>query len=273
MAGGTDLLVQKADEFAAAELSFLFDAGDLKGIRIENGQCILGAAVTASEIAGSPVLRKHFPGLENFFKLISSTPVRNMGTLGGNLANASPIGDLSIFFLALDAQLMLGNRSSAKREIPLKDFFKAYKELDLREGERIERLRFRLPGEKDFFNFEKVSKRAHLDIASVNTAIRFSLEDGRLFRIGLSAGGVAPVPLFLSLTAAFLEGRELTEETLVQANAVMQDEISPISDIRGSESYKRLLLRQLFYAHFWKCQPEFVNLKKVLTPITGTNFA
>jgi xanthine dehydrogenase small subunit len=266
LAGGSDLLVQKADEIVEEKLTFLQDRKELKGIVIHDNICTIGAATTAAEISNSTELQNHFPELKSHFKLISSTPIRNMGTLGGNFANASPIGDLSIFFLALDAELQLTDGDGKKRNLPLKDFFIDYKKTELKNGELIENLRFRLPEKEEFFHFEKVSKRQHLDIASVNTAIRLRIENETIIEATISAGGISPVPAYLGKTSAFLSGQQLNEETLRKANDIMQNEISPISDIRGSETYKRLLLRQLFFAHFLNFKPELLRLEKLTAP-------
>jgi xanthine dehydrogenase small subunit len=266
LGGGTDLMVQQADNIFETEPAFLSEKKDLKGIRIQGHICSIGAATTAAEISHNEELQKHFPELSTYFKLISSTPIRNMGTLGGNLVNASPIGDLSIFFLALNAEIQLTDGNGIKRSLPLKDFFIDYKKTDLKNGELIESLRFRLPEKGEFFHFEKVSKRQHLDIASVNTAIRLHIENETIIEATISAGGISPVPAYLGKTSEFLSGQLLSEETLLKANDVLQNEISPISDIRGSEAYKRLLLRQLFFAHFLNFKPELFRLEKLTAP-------
>jgi xanthine dehydrogenase small subunit len=172
-----------------------------------------------------------------------------MATIAGNFVNASPIGDLTIFFLALDAQLILSN-GKKKREVALRKFYKSYKIIDKKSEEYIETIWFKLPETDDLFNFEKVSKRTHLDIASVNSAISITLKKDRIASVGLSAGGVGPIPLFLAKTSSFLEGKKLSKELVEDAINVTQKEISPISDARGSEEYKRLLLGQLIKAHF-----------------------
>jgi xanthine dehydrogenase small subunit len=184
---------------------------------------------------------------QNLFKhlkLVSSTPIRNMATLGGNFVNASPIGDMTAWFLALDASIIFNNY----RELPLKDFYLGYKTLARSDDEFIKKIRFHR--DVQYFNFEKVSKRTFLDIASVNTAISLKTENDKINKAHVSAGGVAPIPLYLRKTSEFLQGREISEETILQANEILQSEISPISDVRGSAEYKRLLLRQLFAAHF-----------------------
>ena len=263
--GGTDLMVQRPDELAEQDPLLVFDNQALKGIRQENNRVVIGAAATASDIMSSEIITSLIPGIRSHFKLVSSDPIRNMGTLGGNLVNASPIGDLSIFFLPLDAVLTLEDCATKKqRTVPLKDFFLYYKRLDLLKGEMVVELSFAWPGDAFLFNFEKVSKRTYLDIASVNSAIYLETEEAQIKTCRISCGGVAPVPLFLRETSAFLSGKAITADTVKEANEVLQQEISPISDVRGSVDYKRLLARQLLFAHFLKLFPDWIMLDKLL---------
>jgi xanthine dehydrogenase small subunit len=249
LGGGTDLVVQRALTVKKAAVEHLFDKSHLQEIKFENGQFHIGAAVTVTAFAESKLMQQFFPGLHKYIKLISSTPIRNMATMAGNLVNASPIGDMSIFFLALDSELLLNN-NGATRIIKLKDFYKGYKQIDKTADEIIEKIIF-TPPQKNHFNFEKVSKRTHLDIASVNAACQMQVsDDGVIEEIHLSAGGVAPFPKYLKDTAAFLKGRLINAENLKAAVEIMNTEIAPISDARGTKEYKRLLLRQLFLAHF-----------------------
>lgn len=262
LGGGTDLYVQQPETMASADINFLFDREDLKGISIQENKCIIGSASTATDLIESSILRDYFPEISKFIKLVASTPVRNMATLGGNLVNASPIGDFTIFFLALDAQIILDNNGQ-KRELPLRDFYKRYKVIDKKPEEFIEKIRFELPGRNRLFNFEKVSKRTHLDIASVNSAISITTDEQTIISASLSAGGVAPTPLYLSKTSAFLKDKILSEGIIDEAIEIAQSEISPISDTRGSEGYKRLLLGQLIKAHFITLFP-YLNKKTIL---------
>ena len=253
IAGGTDLYVQKHDELAESDNQYLYNNVELKGIRQENGRCIIGGAATVTDLLHSEVIREAFPQFDRYAKLVSSTPIRNMATVAGNLVNASPIGDLSIFLLALDAKVHLKPNSFPKesviRTVPLRAFYKGYKKLDKQPGEIISSISFRLPEANSFFNFEKVSKRTHLDIASVNSAIHLVIKDDSIENAGLSAGGVGPVPLYLQKTSKFLVGKKVSEELIDEAIAIMQTEITPISDARGSKEYKTLLLGQLIRAH------------------------
>ncbi len=263
--GGTDLMVQQPDTMAESDPALLFNRKDLKGIWEENGSCCIGAASTATDIMQSRHLRTHIPRLEKFFFLISSDPIRNMGTIGGNIGNASPIADLVIFFLALDAKLHLQHQESGKkRMVPLKKFFLGYKILDMKPGEIIHHLSFPIPGDQSFFNFEKVSKRITLDIASVNSSISVITDNNFIKSAQLATGGVGPIPLYLEKTSVSLTGRKLETKTILDASKVLDEEISPISDIRGSKEYKRLLARQLFFAHFQEMFPDRVNVKELL---------
>src|SRR5690606_36271127 len=120
-----------------------------------------------------------FPRLEKHLLLVSSTPIRNMGTLAGNLVNASPIGDLTAFFLALDSTIDIRG-SGGTRTLKLKELYLGYKQLAKQPEELITSVRFTLPTQHTRFNFEKVSKRTYLDIASVNSAARFEMEDNMI---------------------------------------------------------------------------------------------
>lgn len=247
--GGTDVYVQKHDVMQGATLQFLLNNERLKGIRQEENRCIIGASSTVTELSESPVMQLCFPRLAEHIKLVSSTPIRNIATVGGNLINASPIGDLTIFLLALDAMLIFNNGEQT-RQLPLRELYKGYKMLDKQPNEQLESISFALPDANTFFNFEKVSKRTNLDIASVNSAICLTLQGDLIQDVRISAGGVAPIPKLLDKTNVFLKGKSVTEPTIDEAISIAQTEISPISDARGTAEYKRLLLGQLIKAHF-----------------------
>ncbi len=261
--GCTDVYVQKPDAMSESDSTPLFYDEKLRGIRGTGEYIEIGASTTVTDLLVSPIMQSIFPNLYKHLKLVSSTPIRNMATLAGNFVNASPIGDMTVWFLALDAEIVLssppyeGGVAAASadgvvlsRTMKLRDLYLGYKHLAKQSDEIITTIRFKKPSGDFRFNFEKVSKRTYLDISTANTAISLSI-DGSLIRDAhVSAGGVAPIPLYLKETSAFLSGKEIAEETLTDATEIMQSEISPISDVRGTEEYKRLLLRQLFTAHF-----------------------
>jgi len=230
---------------------------DLQGIWKASEQCHIGASTSTEALKQSELIRSLSPNSNHFFNLISSLQIRNMATVAGNLVNASPIGDLAVFLLALDSNIVLNNNGTL-REISLKDFFQGYKVLDRKETEFVQEVNFNLPKAKHYFNFEKVCKRTYLDIASVNTAIYIECNSGgKVIKVGIAAGGVAPVPKYLTQTSTFLLGQLINKSLLDASLEVAQKEVSPISDIRGSAEYKHLLLRQLMKAHY---QVLFPNL-------------
>lgn len=257
VANGTDLYVRHADQLTEQNIQLIANKTELKGITFINGICKIGTSTTITELLENQELKSIFSpeasGLKKHLKLVSSEPIRNMGTLGGNFVNASPIGDMSIFFLALDSTLHFENR-----EIPFKEFHQDYKKYDLQENELIIAISFKIPSKNTKFNFEKVSKRTHLDIATVNSACSILIENEIVINAHFSIGGVAAIPKYLEKTTKFLVTKNLSVSTIKEAEKIMQTEIAPIADVRGTIEYKRLLAKQLFFAHFVELFPNAI---------------
>jgi xanthine dehydrogenase small subunit len=247
VAGGTDVYVQRLHDLEPVAPRLLLRELP-PTIRSDNGLIVLSATTTAEDLKRSAVLREVLGDLAPFVDLICSEPIRLRATIGGNLANASPIGDMTILLLALDAELVLA-RGGERRMLPLRELYRGYKDVDLGDGEIIEAARFPAARSRGRLNFEKISKRTYLDIASVNSAAWMAFDGDRITEAFVSAGGVAPIPMRLTATEAFLRGRRATVETARQAAGIARTEVSPISDVRGSAAYKRLLLGQLVVAH------------------------
>jgi len=263
IAGGTDLFLQKPDGLSTKNLIFLSQKDKLNKIWCEKDRVFIGSMATVEDLKNSAIIQEAFPNIKKYFSLISSTPIRHRATVGGNIINASPIGDLTIFFLALNAMVVL-NDGKKQRELSLKDFYKGYKQLDKKEDEILEYVWFKTPRKNSFFNFEKVSRRKYLDIASVNSAIQIYTKNGTITNIHLSAGGIAPIPYYFYKTTDFLLGKKINIKFVKEASRIAQTETSPISDVRGSKEYKRLLLCQLIYSHFIKLFPEEVDAGELL---------
>ena len=265
VANGTDLYVHNADKLAEENVHLIADKKELTGIQFKDSTCTIGVNTTVTELLENEKLNILFPKLRSFLKLVSSEPIRNMGTLGGNFVNASPIGDMTIFFLALNAKLTIQTETNSERQIAFNEFYKSYKIYDLKKGEIVKSISFEVIKNGDFYNFEKVSKRTHLDIASVNTASKITIENDVVKVAHISMGGVAPIPKYLFKTCNFLTGKSIDSEIIKEAASILQSEISPISDVRGASDYKRLLAQQLFFAHFIELFPAKVQLKKLNT--------
>jgi xanthine dehydrogenase small subunit len=258
--GGTDLYVQKHNELHDMDLDFLFNKKELNGITFKGNICVIKSSTTVSDLIENETLLNTIPNWFNYLKLLSSTPIRNIATIAGNIANGSPIGDFTIILLAMKAQLILTNKSNVSRELPLKDFYLNYKTFNKKTDEIITEITFEVPNNGAKFNFEKVSKRQYLDIASVNTACTVSIKGNYITDANISMGGVGPIPKYLIKTSTFLIGKELNFKTVKESEVILQSELSPISDARGAEAYKRLLARQLFFAHFITLFPETIKI-------------
>jgi len=254
VAGGTDLYVQRGPEMAERELRLLSRRPGLADIWPGPGRVFIGAAATVSDLMTSPLLSAAFPVLPGFLQRVSATQVRNRATVGGNIVNASPIGDLSVLLLALDAAIGL-RRGGRFRELPLRAFFLGYKKLDLRPGEDAAWVSLPLRRDGVRLHFEKVARRRQQDIASVNSALGLEMEGGRIASAPAAAGGVAPVPLYLARASAFLAGKEVSAATVRGCIDVAAGEVAPISDVRGAAAYKRTLLGRLLFAHFLELFP------------------
>lgn len=263
VSGGTDIYVQKQDDIYTSDVELVSAGKDEDKIYVINDRCFVSAFTTVTDIMNSEIMKGIIPGLKDSLQLFGSEQIRNRATIGGNIINASPIADLTNIFLALNATLHL-ERGTIKREMFLHDFYLGYKTLDKYPEEVLMQVSFSLPPSGYFFNYEKVSKRMHLDIASVNSSFYVEVENNIIKTIRISAGGVAPIPLYLKNTSEFLTSKEINNENLLQAVKTADEEISPISDVRGSEKYKRLLLRQLIFCHFIKLFSDKIKAEELL---------
>lgn len=256
--GGTDLYVQREDDLKYEDPVFIPD-DSINKIWKEGNAVFIEGSTTFEEFGNSEFIQQIIPSIEEANKLIASLPIRNSATVAGNIVNASPIADMTIILLTLNAVIHLNN----DRVIPLREFFLGYKTLAKSETGIIEKIEIQLPVRKTLFNFEKVSKRTHLDIASVNSAMAISVDTNKIISCALSIGGVSPIPLFLKETSVYLKGKNLNTETIKGALKIVDKEISPISDVRGSAEYKRLLAKQMFKSHFVKLFPEIFSIASI----------
>jgi xanthine dehydrogenase small subunit len=203
-----------------------------------DGPVEIGAALTLTEVEAA--LGDSVPLLAEVWPLFASPLIRNGATIGGNLATASPIGDLAPALLALDATLVLTS-ATGDREVALADFFTGYRETVLRVGELIRTVRVPTPL-AGHATFRKVAKRRYDDISSVAVAAAIDVVDGTVVRARIGLGGVAATPLRARATEAALEGRPWTAETVEAASAVLAGEGTPIDDQRASAGYRSAML-------------------------------
>jgi xanthine dehydrogenase small subunit len=212
--------------------------------RIEDARdgVTLGAAVSYSE--AFPVLTARFPGLRELWDRIGGEQVRNMGTIGGNIANGSPIGDTPPPFIALGARLRLRG-PDGPRELPLEDFFIEYGRQDRRPGEFVESVFLPALPEGVHLAAYKVTKRLDEDITAVLGAFRLVLDGERVADIRIAFGGMAGTPKRAREAEAALVGRAWDASALADATEALDRDFSPLTDWRASSDYRRLVARNL----------------------------
>ena len=235
---------------------------ELYNLTSVKGRIEVGARVTLADLR-TFLKTKVEPGLSSakefahFLDIFASPQIKNVATLIGNLANASPIADTPPFLLVTDSIVeVAGPRGN--RSIPISGFFLGYRKTALKPGEIITKVSFALPGKDEHFALRKVSERKDLDISAVNTAFRLKFTDSRRTRVKeawLAIGGVAATPLRLKKTEKLLVGKEIDagnfSQTLASALESLHSEIQPIGDVRGSSAYRRVLAENIF-THFLK---------------------
>ncbi|NOY05662.1 MAG: xanthine dehydrogenase family protein subunit M [Chlorobi bacterium] len=250
LAGGTDLMPQTrtgARSFSPTLINLKRVPG-LRGVSRENGNIRLGALTTVTDVLNDVLLREAAPVLPETADHFASDQVRNSATIGGNICNASPAGDMIIPLLLLDAVVELASwngEAVETRSMPLEEFFVGPGRTKRQPGEILTAVRFPVPGEGFIARFVKFGTRPALDISVVSIGVAGVKENGTLRRVRMAFGAVAPVPVRGRTTEAAVEGRPLTAETIRQASEATQEDISPISDVRASAWYRRELVRTL----------------------------
>jgi CO/xanthine dehydrogenase FAD-binding subunit len=243
LAGGTDLIPQMRRDGVGPEV--LVDIGRLDGLRdvevTERRMCV-GALATHAELGSSPLTREAVPVLASACRAVGGAPVRNRGTVGGNLANASPAADSAPPLLVLDAVLQLATRDGV-REVPLDEFFVAPGETKLRAGELITGITFDLPQARSAATFVKFGKRSEMAIAVVSAAAYVALAEGKdeIIDVRIALGSVAPVPFRPREAEDLLRGTAGEDSQIKDAARVAAGATRPISDVRASAGYRRLL--------------------------------
>jgi CO/xanthine dehydrogenase FAD-binding subunit len=244
LAGGTDVMVRVRRGIVPAELTTLVSVHKIpgmRGCRRENGELVVGAATTASDLIRDPLVAECAPILGRVADRLASAQIRNVATVGGNLANASPAGDLINPLLLLDARAVLAS-SDERRTVPVEQLFTGPGETVRRPDELLVEVRFDIPAAERVFRFRKAGTRPAMECSVVTVGLGFTPREERLTTVRVAFGSSAPTPLRGRKTEAVLEGRAATAEVVERAARAAEDEVSPISDVRGSECYRRALV-------------------------------
>lgn len=248
LAGSTDvgLWVNKAFKDISPVVS-IAHLDDLHEINVSNDTVTLGACVTYSEAAN--VLLTEIPSLADYWYRIGGEQVRNMGTIGGNISNGSPIGDTPPVLLALGATLLLQS-STGTRRLPLDEFFIDYGVQAMQAGEFLHSIDIPLPPASAQFAAYKISKRGDEDISSVCCAYNLQLKDGAVQVIKLAYGGMAGTPKRAYATEQLLLGKPWQQDSINAAMDCLHDEFTPLSDWRASATYRANVCANLLQRFF-----------------------
>lgn len=236
LGGGTDLALEVTQQLKdLGGLIYLGNVRELNRVEETDGAFEIGAATNLVRL--EELLGATYPELSALLKRFGSRQIRNVATVGGNLANGSPIGDLAPVFMALDARITLQDIEGT-RTLPLDGFFKAYRRTALRDGEFIRSVSIpRLP-ETARLKVYKVSKRIDDDISTVCLACAITLQDGRIEKCRMAFGGMAEKTERARNTERALAGNPLDASTIGLAQAALAQDFQPISDVRATAQYR-----------------------------------
>jgi xanthine dehydrogenase small subunit len=243
LAGGTDvgLWVTKQHR-RLGDIIYLGNVAELQGIEVTVEHVEIGAAVSLTDAV--TVLDQHYPELRELWRRFASPPIRNAGTLAGNVANGSPIGDSMPPLIALGASVML-RKGAARRELPLEDLYLAYQKTALQPGEFVERVRVPLPRAGVRVAAYKVSKRFDQDISAVCGAFALELAGDMIRSARVAFGGMATTPKRGAGCEAALVGQPWTAATCERAAAALGSDYTPIGDMRASAAYRLTVAQNL----------------------------
>ena len=257
ISGGTDVSVQlNKGKSELKKVLCLTHLKELEFIQQNQEKLTIGSGLSWTEL--ERFLESIIPQFHEIIKVFGSPQIRNAGTMGGNIANASPIADSLPFLLISDAQLELTS-SRGVRHLKMEHFYQGYKKMDLMPDELISRISLRIPQMNEILRLYKVSKRRDLDISTFTAGLRFSLKQNKFEAIRLAMGGVAPVAMRLMETENWLFGREFTLETMKQAGRMAVQEISPISDVRASREYRMSLAENVFEKIYYESNSQLAT--------------
>jgi len=226
---------------------------ELRQINTDDTHLRIGAAVTLTDAFAA--LAQDRPALQTFAARFAGAPVRNSGTLGGNVANGSPIGDSMPLLIALQARVQLASVRGL-RDLPLESLYTGYRQNVMAPDELLTQIIVPLPEFDEFLRVYKISKRQEDDISAVCLAVQLHLRDGVVAKASIGVGGVAATPVRAQQTEASLTGQAWTATTVETAASTLHNEFQPISDMRASSDYRRQVLGNLMQRLWLQSQGE-----------------
>jgi len=216
----------------------------LDGIVDKDGELRIGSRCTLTRLAGDPLVKKSAPMLAEAASQMASPQIRNRGTVGGNIMNASPAADTVSPLLALEASVILRS-SRGERRIPLADLLKGPGQTTASHGEILTEATLPLSPARPLQFFRRLGARHSLACAKVSAAFCAALESGHLKSARIALGAVGPTVIVADKTAALIEGRRLTGKLAEEAAAMIRSEICPIDDVRSTKEYRTIMAGEL----------------------------
>jgi xanthine dehydrogenase small subunit len=254
LAGGTDVGVWVTKQFRdLGDIVYIGQVAELKEIRAEAGVLRIGAGVSLTDSYAALVT--YYPQLTDMWERFASVPIRNAGTLGGNVANGSPIGDSMPSLIALGARVVLRN-SAGVRVLPMEDLYIAYMQKAMQPDEVVEAVEVPLPSPAVQFRTYKVARRYDSDISAVCAAFAIKVERDTIVEARVAFGGMAATPQRASYTEAALAGQPWTEATLRAARAALATDYTPITDMRASAAYRMQVAQNLLERFYLETRPD-----------------
>ena len=249
LAGGTDVGLWVTKQMRdLGDIIYLGQVAALQQIVESNGMLEIGAGVTLE--AAYAALARHYPTqLTDIWQRFASKPIRNVGTLGGNVANGSPIGDSMPWLIALGSEVVLQGVAGV-RVLALEDFYLGYQQKDLRSDEFVLAVRIPVPKEEVLFRTYKLAKRFDQDISAVCAAFAITLDGNLVASARIAFGGMAAIPQRARSAEAALIGQPWSEATLTVAMLALEQDYAPLSDMRASSAY-RMQAAQNLLRRFW----------------------
>ena len=249
LAGSTDVGLWVTKQMRElGDIIYLGQVDALKHVVQAGGMLEVGAGVTLE--AAYQAIAAHYPNeLKEMWQRFASLPIRNAGTLGGNVANGSPIGDSMPWLIALGAQVVLRG-AAGERAMPLEDLYLAYQKKDMQPGEFVQAVRIPLPRAGVQFRTYKLAKRFDQDISAVCAAFAFTFDGDVVASARIAFGGMAATPRRAARAEALLAGQPWNEATVAAAMAALAEDYAPLSDMRASSSY-RMKAAQNLLRRFW----------------------
>ncbi len=238
IAGGTDLILRMRDKALSPSLLIDLRRLSLDTIEFSGDGLKLGAFVSLSQVLESADIEKNYPALPAACREFAGPPIRNRGTLGGNIVNASPAADLVPPLIAYDAEIVLSS-SDSERVLPLIDFFVGPGQSVIEPSEILTEIRLPPMSDNSATIFIKLGQRRSMAISQVNLTTRIDVDAaGVVTDARIVLGSVAPVPMRAVKAEELLTGKALSDDLLSEAAKKAREEVTPISDVRASQSYR-----------------------------------